>query len=106
MGFDRIKTILDQGLAAWEQQNGPAALHGHGPTFKWDTKENLLAAIGHGKQLIQPDLVGKDGASANLVIDLRTGIASPAFRMPKGGPFIPDAEVQEIVDWINQGCPD
>jgi hypothetical protein len=106
MGFDRIREILDQGLAAWERQNGPAALHGHGSAFKWDTKANLLAAVGHSKQLIQPDLIGKDGASTNLVIDLRTGIASPAFRMPKGGPFIPDPEVQEIVDWINQGCPD
>jgi hypothetical protein len=106
MGFQRVKDILDQGIATWEQQNGPAVLSGHGTTFKWDTKANLLAAFGHGKQLIQPELIGKDGASANLVVDLRTGINSPTLRMPKGGPFIPDAQVQEIVDWISQGCPD
>jgi hypothetical protein len=26
--------------------------------------------------------------------------------MPHGGPYIPDAEIQEIEDWINAGCPD
>ncbi len=106
MGFKRVKDILDQGIATWQQQNGDADLSGHGASFKWDTKANLLAAIGHGKRLIQPEVIGKDGASAHLVIDLRTGIDSPALRMPKGGPFIPDDQVQEIVDWINQGCPD
>jgi hypothetical protein len=106
MGFQRIKDILDQGLATWEQQNGQADLSGHGATFKWDTKDNLLAAVGHGKHLIQPELIGKDGGQTNLVIDLRTGISSPALRMPKGGPFIPDPQVQEIADWITQGCLD
>ncbi|WP_342737099.1 hypothetical protein [Bradyrhizobium sp. B117] len=106
MGFLRVKEILDQGMATWQQANGEADLSGHGASFKWDTKANLLAAIGHGKRLIQPELIGHDGASTNLVVDLRTGISSPALRMPKGGPFIPDPQVLEIVDWINQGCPD
>jgi hypothetical protein len=38
MGFQRVKDILDQGMAAWEKANGAADLTGHGPTFKWDTK--------------------------------------------------------------------
>ncbi len=106
MGFQRVKDILDQGLAAWETQNGQADLSDHGATFKWDTKADLLAAVGHGKRLIQPELIGTGGAQTNLVVDVRTGISSPALRMPRGGPFIPDPQVQEIVDWINQGCPD
>jgi len=106
VGFQRIKDILDQGMTIWQNQRGPADLSGHGPTFKWDTKANLLAAVGHGKRLIQPEVIGRDGASANLVVDLRTGIDSPALRMPRGGPYLPDSQVQEIVDWINQGCPD
>ena len=32
-----------------------------------------------------------------------TGIGD---RMPQGGPFLPDAEVQVIKDWIAQGAPD
>jgi hypothetical protein len=106
MGFARVKDILDQGIATWEQANGKSDLTRHGTSFKWDTKANLLAAIGHGKPLIQSELIGHDGANTNLVVDLRTGINSPTLRMPKGGPFIPDDQVQEIVDWINQGCPD
>ncbi len=106
MGFQRVKDILDQGMKAWEDANGDADLGGHGATFKWDTKANLLAAVGHGKRLIQPELIGNDGAHTNLIVDLRTGISSPALRMPKGGPFIPDPQIQEIEDWINQGCPD
>lgn len=107
MGFQRVKDILDQGMSVWEKQNGSAAdLSNHGPTFSWATKAELLAAIGHNKRLIQPELIGNSGDKTNLVIDLRTGITGPALRMPKGGPFIPDDQVQEIVDWINQGCPD
>src|ERR1700739_3908313 len=97
MGFQRVKEILDQGLSAWQQANRPPDVSRHGPTFKWDTKADLLAASGHGRRLIEPELIGKNGDQANLIIDLRTGIQSPALRMPRGGPFIPDEEVQEIV---------
>lgn len=106
MGFPRVKKILEDGMAAWVAKNGDADLSGHGETFSWATKAELLAAMGHGKRLIQPELVGVDGTRTNLVLDLAKGISSPALRMPKGGPFIPDGQVQEIVDWINQGCPD
>jgi hypothetical protein len=26
--------------------------------------------------------------------------------MPFGGPFLPPEQIQEIVDWINDGAPD
>lgn len=106
MGFQRIKDILDQGMGTWEKANGAADLSGHGKSFSWTTKAELLAAVGHNKRLIQPELIGGGGDKTNLVIDLRTGITGPKLRMPMGGPFIADAEVQEIVDWIDQGCPD
>ncbi|MDA9512117.1 hypothetical protein XI04_03395 [Bradyrhizobium sp. CCBAU 11430] len=107
MGFDQVKGILEAGMAAWVQAKGrPAQLGNHGATFKWDTKESLLAASGHGKRLIQPELIGQNGAATNLIVDLRAGIAGPALRMPKGGPFIPDDQIKIIEDWITQGCPD
>jgi hypothetical protein len=110
MGFARVKTILDQGIATWQAAPGnhnPAHLSGHGNTFSWATKVALLAAAGHGKRLIDPALIGNGkGNQTNLIIDLRTGINGPATRMPEGGPFIPDAQIQEIEDWINSGCPD
>jgi hypothetical protein len=78
-------TILDAWLAGWSP----------------------LTAEGHGRRLIAPEVVGNGkGAEAVLVIDLRTGVAGPATRMPHGGPYIPDAQIQEIEDWIDAGCPD
>jgi hypothetical protein len=110
MGFDRVKEILDQGIATWQSFPGndnPADLSAHGSTFSWETKAELLAAVGHGKQLILPELIGNGkGSQANLVVDLRSGITGPGSRMPLGGPFIPDTEIQEIEDWIDAGCPD
>ncbi|MBB6144378.1 hypothetical protein HNQ77_002330 [Silvibacterium bohemicum] len=110
MGFDRVKTILDTAIQTWQTTAGndnPADLSGHGPSFSWSTKANLLAAVGHGKRLIQPEVIGNHrGAEANLIIDLRTGINGPASRMPQGGPYIPDPQIQEIQDWIDGGCLD
>ena len=48
-----------------------------------------------------PDIVGR----SESVIDLKTGLNGKP-RMPDGGPYLTDAEVQEIVDWIDAGCPD
>ena len=110
MGFARVKAILDQGIATWERRPGnhtPANLSVHGSTFSWATKSALLTAEGHGRRLISPDVIGNGkGAQAVLVIDLRTGVAGPATRMPHGGPYLPDSQIQEIEDWINAGCPD
>jgi len=110
MGFARVKEILDQGIANWQNSppnDNPADLSGHGPTFSWATKLEILAAVGHGARLIQPEMIGNGkGSQANLIIDLRTGLKGPGNRMPKGGPYIPEAQVKEIEDWINAGCPD
>lgn len=107
MPFDRVREILDNSIVAWEAAKGKSDLSGHGASFSWATKVALLAAEGHGERLIDPLLIGTDQASkAKLIVDLRTGIASPAFRMPLKGPFVPDAEIQEIEDWIRDGCPD
>jgi hypothetical protein len=113
VSFADVKKILDDGMAAWVTGNGRAAdLTNHGASFSWSTKAALLAAVGHGKRLIQPDAVPGDGTGvigngkgnqANLIIDLRTGIP---LRMPRNGPFLSDEHIQRIEDWINAGCPD
>src|SRR6266436_1443342 len=104
MSFPRVKQILDEGIATWQATPGndnPADLSGHGSTFSWATKAALLAAVGHGRRLIQPEVIGNGkGNQANLIIDLRTGISGPGSRMPMGGPFIHDPLIQEIEDWI------
>lgn len=109
-GFQRVKDILDGAISTWANSpsnGGPPDLSGHGPLFSWTTKAALLAAVGHGNQLIQPDVIGNGkGNLAHLVIVLRTGLKGPATRMPEGGPYVPDAQIQEIENWINDGCPD
>jgi hypothetical protein len=101
--FDDVKSILDHALQDWTAVHGtPPDLSGHGQTFKWGTKAELLAAVGHGKQLVQSGLCGSGQArNSNLIVDLRTGLPQ---RMPKGGPFLDEAAIQRIEDWINSGC--
>jgi hypothetical protein len=108
MDFLRVKQILDSGIAAWERANGRTAnLLAHGHTFSWSSKAALLTATGHGRPLIPHNMIGNGkGRLTNLIIDLRRGLTGPGSRMPLGGPFIPDNEIQEIEDWINAGCPD
>lgn len=109
--FEDVKMTLDTAIAGFEQRVGRAAdLSDHGDAahgdMAWDTKEKLLAAWGHGRQLIQPEVVGNGrGEDANLVIDLRKGFGAVPKRMPLGGPFLSDAQIQAVVDWINDGCP-
>jgi hypothetical protein len=110
VSFMRVKEILDEAISAWADfpaNGGPPDLSGHGPSFSWKTKEALLQAVGHGNQLIQPDVIGNGkGSQANLLVVLRTGLRGPATRMPEGGPYVPDAQIREIEDWVNAGCPD
>jgi hypothetical protein len=76
MGFQRVKEILDQAVAAWALGHQHSAdLTGHGPSFSWKTKADLLAAVGHGRQLIQPEVIGNGrGSQANLVLVLKVGL--------------------------------
>lgn len=104
--FADVKKILDDGIAAWQAEHGPPDLTQHGSTFKWNTKAELLAAVGHGHRLIDPTVIGNGkGNQADLIIDLRKGFPLGG-RMPQNGPFIPEPKIQVIEDWINAGCPD
>jgi hypothetical protein len=111
MTFKIVKDLLDKSLADWAADNGAQpdlsrhASTGH-PQMVWYTAGDLRAAWGKGMPLIQPDVVGKKrGNEANLVLALRTGVAGKP-RMPLGGPYLTDPEIQEIVDWIDAGCLD
>lgn len=111
MTFTRVKTILDKALSDWETANGgPPDLSGHNnagqPPMTWTNAAELRAAWGKNVQLIQPEVVGNGrGADANIIIDLKKGLNGKP-RMPIGGPYLTDAEIQEIVDWIDAGCAD
>jgi len=109
--FNRVKTLLDKSLQDWSAANGGLEpdLSRHNvsgkPAFGWSTAAELKAAWGKGVPLIQPEVIGNGrGGEANLVVDLRTGFNGRP-RMPRGGPYLSIAEIDEIVAWIDVGCP-
>src|ERR1700735_4290877 len=113
--FQAVKAILDSIIAGWTKGNGNIApnLGKHGPNFSFATRDLLVASVAKGVPLIQPEIIGKPGLgqSANLVVDLTTGVA-PFPPMPYGGldsvsgkyldPNSP--EIQTIIAWIEGGC--
>ena len=114
MGFQRVKDILTDSIAAWKLRTGTNPdLSTHGPTFPsldgTYTKADLLNAVARGRRLIQPEVIGNGrGSEANLVLVLRSGIPAPrpVRQMPSGGPTLATPLIQEIEDWINAGCHD
>lgn len=105
MGFARVKEILDASVSRWSARTGrPAVLSKHSASFGWQTRAQLLASSAFGTMLIEPDVIAEARAEDSaLVIALRTGV-DPYPRMPRGGPYVSDAEIAEIVDWINSGA--
>lgn len=107
VSFTRVKEILDGAIVGWKGRTGrDPNLAMHGGTFGWADKAELLASEGFGKRLIESNRIGNgEGDQTELIAAITTGSA-PFGRMPSGGPFLPDSEIQEIVDWIDAGCPD
>jgi hypothetical protein len=112
--FAAVKTVLDNIIAGWTAgNNAPPNLGKHGPTFGWNTRDQLLASVAKGIPLIQPEIIGHKGMgqTANIVVDLTAGIA-PFPQMPYGGLdstsgnylALGSPEIQTIVDWIEGGC--
>jgi hypothetical protein len=103
--FARVQEILNSAIANWTQQNGrPPILPKHGAGFGWANRDQLVNSVAFGVPLIAPDTIGNDSAeTANLIVALRTGV--PGFpQMPIDGPFLSDAEINEIVEWIKYGA--
>ena len=96
--WPRVKEILHGIIARWERREGRRGLPGiH--DYYWDTPQHLANDSAMGKKFIEP---GVPGQETNLVIALRRGFGSIP-RMPMGGPFLKEDEVQAIVDWIDRG---
>jgi hypothetical protein len=112
VSFTDVQTILNQAIAAWRTaHNGnDPDLSGHNTgaaPMVWGSKAELLAAIGKGRRLIDPAVIGNGkGKDANLVIDLKVGFGNPPRRMPLGGPYVSDPDIDTIIAWIDAGCPD
>jgi hypothetical protein len=103
--FARVQEILNGALSDWQRQHGrPPIIAKHDPAFGWGTRDQLLKSVAFGLSLIAQDKIdNRDGANSNLVIALKIGV--PHFpRMPIRGPYLSDAVIEEIVQWINDGA--
>jgi len=60
----------------------------------------------YDKQLIEPDKVGNGRAEENNLVKILRRNIGGYRRMPSRGPYLPDDEIRELVEWINAGVPD
>jgi len=96
-----IKEILGDVMARWERREGRHGLPGiH--DYHWETPQHLANDSAMGKKFIEQRVPGEE---TNLVVSLRRGFGSIP-RMPMGGPFLKEEEIQEIVSWIDAGMPE
>ena len=112
--FSEVQKILNSAIAGWKAKNGgdPDLTGQHNdPHFGWATKKQLLEATAKGWRLIDPEKIGKkpgEGKDTNLVKALRDAAGvDDNGRMPDQGPFLPlDPDIQKIIDWIDDNCPE
>ena len=99
--WPRVKEILGTVMARWERREGRRGLPGiH--DYYWDTPQQLAGDEAMGKRFIEPGVPADETA---LVMALRRGLGSIP-KMPMGGPFLTEDEVQEVVRWIDRGMPE
>jgi DNA gyrase/topoisomerase IV subunit A len=106
--FNRVKEILDNSIKLWEEENQREAKlkASHQAELKWGAREELMKSAPYDLTLVEEDKVGNDRAEeTNLIKILRRNIGGYR-RMPSRGPYIPDDQIEEIVEWINAGAPD
>ena len=67
-----------------------------------DTPQELAEDEAMGLQFIEPGVPASETA---LIVSLRRGFGSIP-KMPMGGPFLKEEEIQEIERWIDAGMPE
>ncbi|WP_321473689.1 ferritin-like protein [uncultured Paludibaculum sp.] len=101
--FVHVLQILDQAV-------GGGVFGAHGPFWRGKTRDQFVQLKVFGSQL----LVLGSAKDSNLVLALRgqvpfgsdTGAAGATFRrMPAARPPVPDADIDFIASWIDDGCP-
>lgn len=106
--WPRVKQILDMSMERWEADRGrkPALKVSHDGSLAWDTKDLLVTSKPFGLQLIEPDKVGVGQARETNLIKILTRNVGGFRRMPSRGPYLSNEEIDEIVNWIDNGMPD
>ena len=99
--WPRVQEILTEIMQRWERREKRRGLPGiHG--YYWDTPQELAEDEAMGLKFIEP---GVPAAETALIVSLRRGFGSIP-KMPMGGPFLKEEEIQEIERWIDAGMPE
>lgn len=99
--WPRVQQILADIMQRWERREKRRGLPGiHG--YYWDTPQELADDEAMGMKFIEPGVAASETA---LVVSLRRGLGSIP-KMPMGGPFLKEEEIQEIERWIEAGMPE
>ena len=99
--WPRVQQILADIMQRWENREKRRGLPGiHG--YYWDTPQELAEDEAMGMKFIEP---GVAAAETALIVSLRSGLGSIP-KMPMGGPFLTEEEIQEIEQWIEAGMPE
>ena len=99
--WPRVQEILYDIMQRWERRERRRGLPGiHG--YYWDSPQELAEDEAMGMKFIEPGLPASETA---LIVSLRRGLGSIP-KMPMGGPFLKEEEIQEIERWIDAGMPE
>ena len=99
--WPRVQQLLTDIMQRWERREKRRGLPGiHG--YYWDTPQELAEDEAMGLQFIEPGVPASETA---LIVSLRRGFGAIP-KMPMGGPFLKEEEIQEIEHWIDSGMPE
>ena len=99
--WPRVQQLLTDIMQRWERREKRRGLPGiHG--YYWDTPQELAEDEAIGLQFIEPGVPASETA---LIVSLRRGFGTIP-KMPMGGPFLKEEEIQEIERWIDSGMPE
>ena len=98
--WPRVKEILDGIMERWVERRGRKPLPGiH--RYYWDSPQQLAESVLSGIRAIEPGLPARE---TQFVRALARSVGTWG-RMPLRGPFLSEAEIDEIVSWIDAGMP-
>ena len=99
--WPRVKEILDGLMERWVERRGRKPLPGiH--RYYWDSPQQLAESVLCSIQAIEPGLPARE---TQFVRALARSVGTSG-RMPLRGPFLSEAEIDELVSWIDAGMPE
>ena len=99
--WPRVKEILDGIMERWVERRGRKPLPGiH--RYYWDSPQQLAESVLCGRQAIEPGLPARE---TQFIRALARSVGTSG-RMPLRGPFLSEAEIDDIVAWIDAGMPE